>query len=129
MIWAMIIAIAQVLHIAKPYIPFLGNEKDYLEMSFEFDALYLKYERLWYLLERGQIEEAEAEQKFYELREKEVEIEKTYKHARCPKSKRYIDKVYIEAEKALNLNFFPKDNRKELSTGCESTETTESATR
>jgi hypothetical protein len=104
--WATIVAIAQVLHVAKPYLPFLGFEKDYLAMSYEFERLYLMYERLWYDFENETISEEDAGKLFYQYREHEVEIENKYRHSRCPeKNNRLIKKTEKETLSALALNF------------------------
>jgi len=104
-LWAAIVAIAQALHIAKPYIPFLGSDKDFLEMSFDFERLYLEYERLWYDLENGVISEEQAEEAFYEYRHREVEIERTYKAVRCPEMRFLLSRALRDTETALALNF------------------------
>jgi len=45
-VWAAIVTVAQVLHIGKPYLPFMKHDKQFLEMSFEFEALYLQSRRM-----------------------------------------------------------------------------------
>ena len=64
-VWASIVTFAQVLHIAKPYIPLIRNDKSFLEMSFGFEALYLQYEKLFYELDAGRITEEDVEEAFY----------------------------------------------------------------
>jgi len=104
-LWAGIVAIAQVLHIAKPYIPFMKHDKEYLEQSFEFETLYLGYEKLWFEYEDGRIEEMKAEEVFYKFREKETEIERSYKNACCPNFKFILDKAQKATVEALSRNF------------------------
>lgn len=105
LLWACIVGLAQVLLIAKPYIPIINRDKDYLEMSFEFDNLYLRYERLWYAYEKGNLKEDDVEKRFYELRNNEIEIEKSHKQAPCPRLKRLINLSQIEAYADLERNF------------------------
>jgi len=42
-----------VLHVAKPYIPFLRYEKEYMELCFKYEFLFLKYEKLWFRYEKA----------------------------------------------------------------------------
>jgi len=104
-VWAWIVGIAQVLQIAKPYVPFLKHEKDYFEMALEFDALYLDYERLWFAFESGQVNEQTAERRFYGFREREIEIERAHKHVQTPRFRRLIAGAQEQTYTALSLNF------------------------
>jgi hypothetical protein len=103
--WAVIIGTSQLLQIALPYIPFIKNEKEFIEMSFEFEHLYLEYEKLWVAHEQKQIKDKTLSQRFYELRQKEIAIEKGHKEARCPDVKRWKNMVNKEMEDFLSLNF------------------------
>ncbi len=103
--WAFIIGGAQLLQIAIPFIPFLKHETDFLTMSFEFERLYLEYEKLWYAVEEETIEQNAAMETFYKLREREIEIEHSHKDARCPKPQRWVQKMYEETQVNLSLNF------------------------
>ena len=105
LVWAGIVTIAQILHLAKPYLPFMKHDKDFLEMSFDFACLYLEYERLWVNYEDKRITEEEAENKFYLLRDQEIEIEKSYKQAQCPRLTWLIDRAEQDTTTALALNF------------------------
>jgi hypothetical protein len=103
-VWATIIGLAQLLHVAKPYLPFIGAEKELQSMSFEFDKLYLFYEQLWFDLENDKVSASKAETLFYQYREKEIEIERNSK-VRCPKISFLIAKAQNETESALARNF------------------------
>lgn len=104
-LWAGIIAVSQVLHIAKPYLPFMKHDKDFLEMCFNFDYLYLDYERLWVAYDDDRLTDEDAEKKFYVLRERELKIEQAHKQTQCPRFKRLIAKAEQDAKTALALNF------------------------
>lgn len=97
-VWAIIVGCAQILHVAKPYIPFLGKEKDFLSASYDYDTLYLKYERLWYDLENEKIEKQEIEKLFYKYRQEEIDLEKRHKASSCPE----INFITKKAQKDLN---------------------------
>lgn len=103
-VWAIIVALAQLLHIAKPYFPLIKHDKDFLEMSFSFESLYLNSEKLWSAFEGDSISNGIAENQFYILREKEVEIEKSHKHAICPRFKFLINYAVDETDRALARN-------------------------
>src|SRR6185436_18761744 len=75
--WAIIIGGSQILQVAMPHIPFIKNEKEFLEMSFEFEHLYLEYEKLWRAHEQGKTSDKVLSKQFYDLRQKEIAIEKT----------------------------------------------------
>jgi hypothetical protein len=81
---------------------FLKSEKDFLEMSFEFENLYLRYEQLWYDFRDGTIDDAAAKTSINELRAKEVEIEKA--GVRCPRIQRWMDRVAAEVKSVLKLD-------------------------
>jgi len=110
-LWAIIVAFAQVLHIARPYITFLKSEKEFLAMSFEFKHLYLSYERLWYDFENGIITEEQANEKFYEFRKMEIEIEHTYQSTHTPEIKCLMSKAQCDTDGELSLNFEIGDSK------------------
>lgn len=102
--WATIIAVSQILHVAKPYFPFIKNDKVFLEMSYEFESLYLEFEKLWYSFEDGKINHDEAEELFYRLRDKEFMIEKTHK-THCPDRTKWKENINKATDHAISLNF------------------------
>ena len=104
-IWATIVAISQLLHIAKPYFPFLKNDRDFYEMSFQYESLYLDYERLWFKYENGKITEDETENIFYKSRESEMEIINKFKHIHCPDFKNLANEVSNEVNAELARTF------------------------
>ncbi|MFH2011713.1 MAG: hypothetical protein ABIJ37_03260 [Pseudomonadota bacterium] len=108
-VWASIIAVSQVLHITKHYIPFIKNDKSLLELSYEFESLYIEFEKLWYSLENEKITTDEAEQKFYELRNQALNIEKNHKEIHCPDFKSWKEKVNEATESAIKIHFSKGD--------------------
>ena len=96
---------AQILHLAKPYVSFIGKDRDFLEMSFEFESLYLKYERLWYDFEDDRVDITQAERQFYSLRQEELKIDQRHKNAHCPRCDFLMLRILRETETALALNF------------------------
>ena len=103
--WACIISISQIMHIAKPYFPFIKYDKEFLEMSFEFEQIYLNYEMLWFDFENNKDNPESIEARFYELRAKENDLEKMHKNAQSPKWKGLLETIQQETYTALSLNF------------------------
>ena len=93
------------MHVAKPYFPIIKNDKEFLEMYFDFGTLYLEYERLWYDFENGKLKEQVAEERFYKCRQKEIEIEKRHKQAPCPRLDYLVNRSKIETYADLERNF------------------------
>ncbi|WP_136681481.1 hypothetical protein [Neptunomonas sp. XY-337] len=104
-VWGGIVAFSQLLHIAKPYFPFFRSDREFWEMSHLYETLYLSYEKLWFAYERGQINENEAEKRFYKLRDNELAINKRFKHVYCPTFDRLIKKSSEEVALQLNQTF------------------------
>lgn len=104
-IWANIIAVSQLLHIARPHMPFLGQEKDYLSTSYAYESLYLQYERLWYDYESENFDSKKIEEIFYKFRQTEIDIEKSHKAASYPDIDFIIKKAHRDTCSFLSLNF------------------------
>lgn len=104
-LWASIVALAQFLQIAKPYLLFLKHEKDFLELSFKYAYLSLDYERLWVKYDADRLSEEEADSEFYILRENAIQIEDAYKQAHCLRFKKLIKKAEQDVKNDLSLNF------------------------
>jgi len=81
-LWAGIVIVMQVLHIAREHIPFLKQESALNEMAFRFDRLYLECEKLWLKWERRELSLDEATALFYGVREKQIEIAQNGVNAR-----------------------------------------------
>ncbi|MBL4862061.1 MAG: hypothetical protein JKY09_03470 [Crocinitomicaceae bacterium] len=104
-VWAIIVAVSQILHVAKPYIPYIKYDKEYLEMHFKFENLYLKYERLWFKFESNKIKDSDIEDYFYKLREQENKIQEAHKNSPTPELIYLMDRSDKKLYSILNLNF------------------------
>lgn len=104
-LWAIIVAVSQIMHIAKPHITFIKHNKEFLELSFDLEVLCLKFEQLWYKHENGNIAAEEAEKEFYILRNKEIEIERSHKNVCCPRFRGMINKAQQDTGNVLSRNF------------------------
>ena len=78
-------------------------------MRFAFDHLYLDYEKFWIAFEDDRLSAAEAEARFYALREREIAIEEKYRHVRCPRLQFLMAAAEKETKTALAFNFPRED--------------------
>lgn len=104
-LWAGIVAISQVLHIAKPYLPFSKGARDFIEMSLLYESIYLEYEKLWYDNRKEVRDEVKLEKRYNDLRQKEHAIDKRFKHVVCPEFKGLIATADAETNNFLTNNF------------------------
>jgi len=104
-VWASIVAISQILHIAKPYILFIRNDREFIEMSLLYNSLYLSYEKLWFDYRKKNNEEEYIEKVFYTLRKKEHEINRRFKHIICPVLKGLMEKSDEETNHIFKTSF------------------------
>lgn len=104
-LWASIVGFSQILHIAKPYIPFVKNDKEFIEQSLLFESLYLSYEKLWFDNLKENVDKNQIEEEFYILRQKEHDINTRFKHVVCPNIKRLIKSSDEETDKYLKTNY------------------------
>jgi len=104
-IWALIVALSQVLILAKPYLPFIKNDRELLEMSYKYDSLYIHYEKLWFKNEKPDSSETEVESTFYKLRDSEVNFSKQFKQVYCPDFSGLSKKVSEQTTAQLNRIF------------------------
>jgi hypothetical protein len=109
-VWALIVAVAQVFHVAKPYFPFLKNDKAFMDVSLEYEGLFLDYEKLWYDVEHNNLKDKEIFKRFNVLKQKQLAVDKNFKHVRCPKITRLRERVCVEMETALTNAFYPEGN-------------------
>ncbi|KFO68744.1 hypothetical protein ER57_02005 [Smithella sp. SCADC] len=103
--WAIIVAISQLLIIAKPYIPFVKNDRELADQSLLFDELYLSYEKLWFEYAKQNVNGDQFETELYRLREKEHEINVRFKHVVCPNFKGIIKLADEETNIFLQTHF------------------------
>ena len=71
-IWALIIAIANIVNVVKPYFPFSKYIKELNEVALSMQNLHLDYERLWYKFDNDQVKELDATEMFFDLKTKGI---------------------------------------------------------
>lgn len=74
MIWAIIIAISQVMTVIKPFFPYFKYVKEFNHKCSRMDLLNIEFERLWHKLQNKKINEDEAEEKYFDLRKQMTEL-------------------------------------------------------
>jgi hypothetical protein len=100
--WAILLGLSQVVSVARPFVPFFKNESKFLGTSYEYDALYSRYKRLWYQLGDNPTDPS-ISRSLDELGDKENEIEK---HSPTfPRVKRWITKVDEAKNQAIRIDF------------------------
>lgn len=105
-VWASIVGLSQILHVAKPYIPFLRYEKEYMELCFKYEFLFLKYEKLWFRNEKGAEDGDCLEKEFYDLRKDEMDFLNGLKHAHVPNFQGVIQEISQQTREELNNIFY-----------------------
>jgi len=105
LVWAFIIGVAQVLHIAKPYIPFVKGDRELMEISLQYELLYLSYEKLWFDSAKESSNGDSIEKRFYACRDKEHDINTRFKHIMCPEINSLINRADTETDQYLQTNF------------------------
>ena len=106
LVWASIVGVSQILFIAKPFIPLIKNDREFIEMSLLYESLYLSYEKLWFDNEKDENnDERKIEKRFYNLRQKELEINTQFKHVVCPIFKGLMTEADNETNIFLESNF------------------------
>jgi hypothetical protein len=76
LLWAMIIAISQIVTLAKPYFLFPKYIKVFYEKSIQWQNLSLEIEELWHKIDNSIIDEAEASQIYFVLRKRCLAFDK-----------------------------------------------------
>jgi hypothetical protein len=104
-IWGFIIIAGSLMHLAKPLFPFSRQEKVFLETSFEFENLYLEYEKLWYAFERNTIDEATAEQRFWKCRQRANQIQKKMNNLHCKENADRMSRIDAKTKAYLSIHF------------------------
>jgi len=70
LLWAMIIAISQIVTLAKPHFLFPKYVKVFYEKSIQWQNLSLEIEELWHKIDNSIIEESEASKIYFALRKR-----------------------------------------------------------
>jgi phosphoribosylpyrophosphate synthetase len=106
LIWAIIIGISQVVSLIKPYFPYSENIKELKKFNSLYKKLNLKYEKLWNQISTGTIEEEEAMNDYFQLRDEENEFSDLSDEIIISNS----DKIYNKSNS--DLQHFLKNNYK-----------------
>lgn len=76
LLWATIIAISQIITLAKPYFLFPKYIKVFYEKSIHWQNTTLEIEELWHKFENGIVDEPNASKTYFELRKRALAFDK-----------------------------------------------------
>ena len=74
LIWAVIIALSQVLTVLKPYFPYFRYVKELNAKCLAIENLNLEVEHLWFRIQNSLIEESQALERYYEIKKEIVHV-------------------------------------------------------
>ncbi len=94
-VWGTIVALSQFLHLAKPFVPWIKNEREYADLSILYGDIYLEYEELWCASERQEFSEDKVVEKYHLLRKKDQDIIRRTGAIYCPESNK-LSKICSE---------------------------------
>ena len=90
-LWASILAIAQIVNIVKPFLPYLKDKEQLAETYIFYETIHVDYEKLWTEYESSK-NESEASEKYFKLKDKELIILDRLKNIRVNNYKK-IEKL------------------------------------
>lgn len=108
-VWALIIAVSQVVQVVKPYFPYYKYAKELNRKTFELDALSIEVERLWYDFRNQKNEESKIADRYFEHKKRLSEIEMFDDETVLKLSKKIEDKanermrVYLKNEFEIQM--------------------------
>jgi len=105
LLWGGIVGAMQVLQVVRRFIPYFKSNKERLEASVQFEALYGKYKRLMNDIDYHGLSESKVEDRLEALQTAEQKIESKYRKAHCPDVQKWKDKALAETEQVLNIDF------------------------
>ena len=105
-VWAVIIALSQIVTAVKPFLPYRQRVKAISELNDKIQEIYLKCEKGWFSVAEGELTDKEIHDYFISLRDKAVTAERRYfKNTILPKNKSMLRLAEKEAELYLSQNY------------------------
>ena len=102
LLWAVIIALSQVVTAIKPFLPFKQRLKPISDLNDQIQDISLDCERHWFSVAEGELTEKEIHDLYISLKDKSLKAEKkALKDLVLPKKKKILQKAEIEAEQYL----------------------------
>ena len=74
LLWSLIIAISQVISVAKPYFPFSKYVRELNSKSVVLENFVIEFERLWSKMQTKRISEDSAEETHFEMKKQAIKL-------------------------------------------------------
>jgi hypothetical protein len=100
-VWGAIVASSQLLHLAKPSIPFIKQERELFEIGSKYNQLFIMYEKLYSEFNRGKLTEDQTHKQYFALRSRESNFISSYKRVKIPK----FNKLITQASSNVQYEF------------------------
>lgn len=106
MIWAIIIAISQIITAVKPFLPFKARIKAVSDLNDRIQEISLECERGWYSVAEGELTNKDIHELCIKLRNESLLAQKKYlKNIVLPKNKELLRIAEIDADSYLKQNY------------------------
>ena len=104
--WAIIIALSQIITAIKPFLPYKQRLKAICELNDKVQEISLEFEKNWFPVAEGELEEREIHNLLISLREKTSLAERrVLKNTVLPKKEKILRKAENETDKYLQSNY------------------------
>lgn len=105
-VWAIIIALSQVVTAIKPFLPFKQRLTAIGGLNDEIQAISLECEKGWYSVAEGELTEKEIHELCIQLKDKALKAEKKHlKNIVLPVNKKLLKIAETEADLYLSTNY------------------------
>jgi hypothetical protein len=105
-VWAILIALSQVVTSIKPFLPYKQRLKAVSELNDKIQEISLNCEKNWFPVAEGELTEKEIHERYIELRDKSLEAErKCLEKMVLPKKRKILKKAEDEADQYLTTNY------------------------
>jgi len=107
MLWALIIAISQVVTATKSFLPYKKRLKIIPEFSDAIEAIALESEKGWFYVAEGLLTLEEINDKYFDLAEKLLKAEKKFMTGMVlPRKVKLLKRAEVEADKYLTTRYY-----------------------
>lgn len=111
MIWAVIIAISQVITAVKPFLPYKQRLKALNEFNDKLQEISLNCERNWFNVAEGKLTEEEIHELYIGIKNDSLDAErKCLKNIVLPKNKKILKEAEDEANLYLRKTYHGENN-------------------
>lgn len=106
LVWAVIIAMSQVITAIKPFLPYKQRLKAVSELNNSIQEISLKYEKEWFSVAEGELTEKQIHDLDISLRHESYVAEKKYlKNTVLPKKEKLLKMAEEEADLFFSNNY------------------------